>query len=54
MPKPQPAKPAPPAKKSEEFERFEDLAKRLVSVPKKELDEARARERARERSSSDE
>lgn len=29
-----------------EFDRFSDLAKRLVKVPKKELDEARKREQA--------
>ncbi len=29
------------------FDRFEALAKRLVKVPKKELDEARNREQAR-------
>ncbi len=30
--------------KDTEYDRFEDLAKRLVGVPKKELDEARKRD----------
>lgn len=37
-----------PDENSEEFDRFEDLAKKLLGVPKEELDEKRAeRERVR-------
>jgi hypothetical protein len=32
---------------ADEFERFESLTKRLVSVPKKEIDKARARDGAK-------
>jgi len=51
MPKSRPAKPAPQTEKSEDFEHLAEGT--LVSAPKKERVEARLRERARERSVSD-
>ena len=51
MPKPRPTTPAPEAEKPEEFAHLAEGT--LVSAPKKERVEARSRERARERSVSD-
>jgi hypothetical protein len=51
MPNSHPAKPPPQTDKSEEFEHLAEGT--LVSAPKKERVEARSRERARERSVSD-
>jgi len=51
MPKVRPATPAPQTEKSEEFAHLAEGT--LVSAPKKERVEARSRERARERSVSD-
>jgi len=51
MPKSHPAKPAPQTEKPEEFAHLAEGT--LVSAPKKERVEARSRERASERSVSD-
>jgi hypothetical protein len=42
------SKPTRNGQKADEFERFEDMTKRLLGVPKKELDEARAKHRTRD------
>jgi hypothetical protein len=35
------------AESKDEYEAFEDLARKLVSVPKRDIDDARERERAK-------
>jgi hypothetical protein len=40
-----PAKPTEPDTSSDEFEKFAELAKKLVKVPKREVDELREQER---------
>ena len=36
-----------PKAETDEYDRFEDLTKKLLTVPKKKLDEARAAEKAK-------
>jgi hypothetical protein len=44
-----PAKPPTEERPEEEFEQFEDLARRLIAVPKKDLDEVMEHERQERR-----